>query len=80
MQVKDLTTEELKILIRETVMAVLEEVLDDPDEVLTLRSEVEQQLLASRQRRASGQRGISAADVAQRYGTTWQWLIGLSLN
>jgi len=72
MQVKDLTTEELKILIRETVMAVLEEVLDDPDEVLTLRSEVEQQLLASRQRRASGQRGISAADVAQRYGTTWQ--------
>jgi len=29
MQVKDLTTEELKALIRETVMAVLEEVLDD---------------------------------------------------
>jgi hypothetical protein len=70
MQVKDLTTEELKALIRETVMAVLEEVLDDPDEGLTLRSEVEQQLLASRQRRASGQRGISAVDVAQRLGTT----------
>jgi hypothetical protein len=70
MQVKDLTTEELKALIRETVMAVLEEVLDEPDEGLTLRSEVEQQLLASRQRRASGQRGISAADVAQRLGTT----------
>lgn len=72
MQVKDLTTEELKALIRETVMAVLEEVLDDPDEGLVLRPEVEQQLLASRQRRASGQRGVSATDVAQRYGMTWQ--------
>lgn len=72
MQVKDLTIEELKALIQETVMAVLEEVLDDPDSDLALRPEIEQQLLASRQRRASGQRGISAADVAQRYGTTWQ--------
>jgi len=42
MQVKDLTTEELKALIRETVMAVLEEVLDDPDGGLALRPEIEQ--------------------------------------
>ncbi len=66
MQVKDLTTEELKALIRETVMAVLEEALDDRDGGLALRPKIEQQLLASRQRRASGYRGISAADVAQR--------------
>jgi ribosomal protein L29 len=72
MQVKDLTTEELKALIRETVLETIEEVLDDPDISKTLRPELKQQLLESRQRRTTGQRGIPAADVAQRFGLTWQ--------
>ena len=72
MQVKDLTTEEFKTLIRETVLEVLADSLDDPDRGLKLRPEIEQQLLASRDRRAAGQRGMSASDVAARYGMTWQ--------
>ena len=72
MQIKDLTTTELKALIRETVLEVLEDYLPDPDAELDIRPEVKQQLLASRQRRAKGDRGIPAEDVAQRFGTTWQ--------
>jgi hypothetical protein len=72
MQVKDLTTEELKALIRETVLETLEEALEDPDTGKTLRPQLKQQLLESRQRRATGQRGIPAAEVAQQFGLTWQ--------
>ena len=72
MQVKDLTTEEFKTLIRETVLEVLAESLDDPDRDLTLRPEIEQQLLAMRDRRAASQNRMSATDVAARYGMTWQ--------
>lgn len=82
MQVKDLTTDELKQLIRETVLEVLQDYcqveaepdaeLPDPDAGHPVRETVKQQLLASRQRRSSGERGISAAEVAQRFGMTWQ--------
>ena len=48
MQVADLSTDELKTLIRETVTQVLAEILDDPDEGLVIRTEVEQQQLRSR--------------------------------
>ncbi|PSB23768.1 hypothetical protein [Stenomitos frigidus] len=71
MQVKDLTTEELKALIRETVMETLEELLDDPDEGKEVRPEIKQQLLESLQRTRSGERGIPAEDVAKRLGLTW---------
>ncbi len=75
MQVKDLTTDELKRLIRETVLEVLEDYLRsedaDPDAELEIRSEVKQQLLASRQRRLHQERGIPAPEVAQRFGVTW---------
>jgi hypothetical protein len=54
MEVKDLTTEELKHLIRETILEVLDEALHDPDTGLTLRPEIEQQLLAIQKRRNSG--------------------------
>lgn len=72
MQVKDLTTEELKALIRETVMETLEDLLDDPDEGKEIRPEIKQQLLESRQRRAAGERGIPAEEVAKRFGLTWE--------
>jgi hypothetical protein len=72
MQVKDLTTEELKALIRETVLETLEEVLEDTDIGKPLHPELKQQLLESRQRRASGQRGIPAEEVAKQFGLTWQ--------
>ncbi|MBW4693227.1 MAG: hypothetical protein KME27_15850 [Lyngbya sp. HA4199-MV5] len=72
MQVKDLTTEELKALIREAVMETLEDLLDDPDEGREIRPEIKQQLLESRQRRAGGERGIPAEEVAKRFGLTWE--------
>ncbi|MBW4541648.1 MAG: hypothetical protein KME43_21250 [Myxacorys chilensis ATA2-1-KO14] len=71
MQVKDLTTEELKALIRETVLEAIEAFLDDPNEGKEMRPEVKQQLLESRKRRANGERGIPAEEVAKRFGLTW---------
>ncbi|UBF25005.1 hypothetical protein K9N68_25705 [Kovacikia minuta CCNUW1] len=71
MQVKDLTTEELKTLIRETVLETLEEFLDDPDEGKEIRPEIKQQLIESLQRTRSGERGIPAEDVARKLGLTW---------
>ena len=40
MQIKDLTVEELKTVIRQTVVETLDEYMDDPDEGLELREEV----------------------------------------
>jgi predicted ATP-grasp superfamily ATP-dependent carboligase len=70
MQVADLSTDELKTLIRETVTQVLAEILEDPDEGLVIRPEVEQQLLQSRQRRLSGVSGVSIEEVAKQLGVT----------
>ncbi|MEB3214822.1 MAG: hypothetical protein VKN72_00980 [Nostocales cyanobacterium 94392] len=42
MQIKDLTTDELKTLIRETVVEVLEDFLPDPDEGITVKEEFKQ--------------------------------------
>jgi hypothetical protein len=60
MQVKDLTTDELKNLIRETVVEVLEDILPDPDAGLTVKAEFEQELLEIQRRRKTGTRGIPA--------------------
>jgi hypothetical protein len=68
MQVKDLTTDELKNLIKETVAEVLQELLPDPDKDKELKPEVKQQLLEIQQRRASGIRGISAAEMMKNLG------------
>jgi len=68
MHVKDLTTDELKALIRETVQEALEDLLPDPDLGLTLKPEFEQTLQAIRERRATSATGFSAADVAQQLG------------
>jgi hypothetical protein len=68
MQIKDLTIEDLKTLIRETVQEVLDDYLDDPDAGLSLRPAIEAQLAAAQARRASGQRGVPAAEVAKQFG------------
>jgi Mn-dependent DtxR family transcriptional regulator len=68
MQVKDLSTEELKTLIKETVAEALQELLPDPDANKDLKPEVKQQLLEIQQRRASGIRGIPAAEVLEHLG------------
>jgi uncharacterized protein YicC (UPF0701 family) len=58
MQVKDLTTDELKELIKETIAEALQELLPDPDAGKELKAEVKQQLLDIQQRRTSRVHGI----------------------
>jgi hypothetical protein len=71
MQVKDLTVEELKLLIQETVADTLQTLLTDPDEGNVLKPEVKQELLGSLTRTRSGERGVSAEEVAQKLGLSW---------
>ncbi|WP_009632326.1 hypothetical protein [Synechocystis sp. PCC 7509] len=71
MQVKDLTVEELKLLIQETVAETLHTLLTDPDEGKELKPEVRQQLLVSLKKTQSGERGVSAQEVAGKLGLTW---------
>lgn len=71
MQVKDLTVEELKLLIQETVAETLHTLLTDPDEGKELKPEVKQQLLDSLKRTQAGERGVSAQEVARKLGLTW---------
>jgi hypothetical protein len=68
MQVNDLTTDELKALIRETVRETIEELLTDTDANQTIKENFKQELLVIQQRREAGYRGIPAAEVMQRLG------------
>ena len=61
MQVKDLTIEELKAVIRETVIESLEDLLPDPDAGKTVKEQFQQELLEIRQRRKEGTKNISAS-------------------
>ena len=71
MQVKDLTVEELKLLIQEPVTETIQSLLIDSDEDKQLKPEVKQQLLDSLQRTRSGERGIPAEEVAKKLGLNW---------
>jgi hypothetical protein len=54
MQVNELTIDELKALIRETVRETIEELLTDPDTNQTIKENFKQDLLAIRKRRETG--------------------------
>ena len=71
MQVKDLTVEELKLLIQETVTETLNTLLTDIDEGKELKSTVRAELLYSLARTNAGERGISAEEVAKKLGLVW---------
>ncbi len=71
MQVKDLTIEEFKCLIQETVTETLETLLSDPDEDEQLKPEVVQELIESLQRTQGGERGLTANVVAKKLGLKW---------
>ena len=68
MQVKDLTIEELKAVIRETVIESLEDLLPDPDAGKIVKEKFQQELLEISQRRKAGNQNISADEVKQRLG------------
>ena len=68
MQVKDLTIEELKAVIRETVIESLEDILPDLDAGKIVKEKFQQELLEICQRRKAGNQNISADEVKQRLG------------
>lgn len=75
MQVSNLTVEELKALIQETVAETIQSLLIDPDFSVIdpdagkqLRPEVEQRLRLSLQRTQSGERGLSLTEVVKKLG------------
>ena len=71
MQVKDLTVEELKTIIQETVTETLNTLLVDIDEGKELKLAVKQELLDSLAKTQAGERGIAVAEVAKKLGLTW---------
>lgn len=71
MQIKDLTTDELKALIRDTISETLQELLDDPDWGKELKEEVKQRLNRSLKQTEAGDRGILSEEVAKRMGLSW---------
>jgi len=67
--IKDLTIDEFKLLIRETLAEVLQEILIDPDEGKALKPEFKKELIKIREKRASGETTpLSSEDVIARLG------------
>ena len=71
MQVQELTIDQLKGLIRETVEERLEELLGDPDSGLELQEAVRERLQRSLDETESGVAGLSAEDVVKKTGLRW---------
>lgn len=61
-KIKDMTGEELKTLIRDTILELL-----DPDYGLELREDIEQELKKS----LKSKKRIPAADIAEKLGFEW---------
>ena len=69
MQVKDLTVEELKELIREVIDEVLEEVSVDFDEGKLIRPEIQQELQKRQHSRQTGEsKLVSSQEVMKELG------------
>lgn len=68
MQIKDLTIDEFKVLIRETVEDTLQDLLLDPDQGKPLKESIRQQLLSMQERRSQEKRAIPSAQVMDELG------------
>lgn len=68
MKVKELSVEELKILIQETVEEKLQEFLGDPDEGLELKEEVKERLKRTMAALKRGEKGKPLEQVARELG------------
>jgi len=71
MQVQEMTIDQLKGLIRETVEEKLEEMLGDPDWGLELKDEVHERLKRSLEEAERGVPGIAVDDVVKKTGLRW---------
>lgn len=65
-KVKDLTSEELKSLIQETVEEAMLELLGDPDRGLRLAEDVKKRLQRSLEHLQQGEQVIPAEEVVKR--------------
>ena len=72
MQVKELTIDELKLLIQETVAETIQSLLVDSDDDRPIKPDVKQQLLNSLRSTEAGERGVPAEEVARKLGLSWQ--------
>ena len=68
-KVADLTVEEFRSVIRETVAQTLAELLSDPDEGLALREELNSELLAALKEPKAQYK--TAQTVADKLGLDW---------
>ena len=68
-KVADLTVDEFKSVIRETVAQTLAELLSDPDEGLALREELNSELLATLKEPKAQYK--TAQTVADKLGLDW---------
>jgi len=66
--VSELSIDELKALIEEVVEEKLREMLEDPDEGLMLRPEIEKRLIDSLNEPKESRRTVSAQEVARQLG------------
>lgn len=70
-KVQELTIDQLKGLIRETVEEKLEEMLGDPDWGLELKDAVRERLKRSLEETERGVSGIPVDDVVKKTGLRW---------
>jgi hypothetical protein len=68
MQIKEMTTEQLQSLIRNTVDEVIDEYFGDPDEGNEIKESFKQSLLAIRRKRQEGRPTIPISEVYKKYG------------
>ncbi|MEW5856993.1 MAG: hypothetical protein AB1861_06380 [Cyanobacteriota bacterium] len=68
MQVKEMTVEQLRDLIRHTVEQCLEEYFGDFDAGLEVKEEVKQKLLDSLKHKHAGESSIQAGEVNKKLG------------
>ena len=70
-RVADMSVDELKVLIQETVTEALTEMFSDPDDGLALRDDIESALHLSLGSIKAGGETIAAENVAGRLGLSW---------
>ncbi len=70
-KVADLSVNEFRSLMRDVVIQTLTELFGDPDMGLELSDDITERLQQSFNHVQSGQKTMSAQDVAQRLGLEW---------
>ncbi len=65
--VSEMTAQDLKALIAETMAESLREMFADPDEGMTLRPEIGERLRQAHSRFLRGEQGVPLTEVAKRF-------------